>query len=88
MSDEATRRATIETTYEDPETAARVAAAVRPDDTDEMATAVSGSTVETTIARDTTGGLRATVDDYVVNLAVAAQLADRDGEPSTDNTDT
>ena len=31
-------------------------------------------TVVTTVERDTTGGLRTTVDDYVVNLAVAREV--------------
>jgi flagellar basal body P-ring protein FlgI len=87
-TDGATRRATIATEHGDAETARRVAAAIRPDNTDEMATVVEGATVRTTIARDATGGLQSTVDDYVVNLQVAAQLANRDGDPSTDNTDT
>lgn len=97
------RRATIRTTHGDRRTAERVAAAVRPDNTDEMRTVVGtdtadassdatadassdgddGAAVVTTIERDSTGGLHATVDDYVVNLHVAAQLTDQDGEPST-----
>jgi len=88
MSEEATRRATVTTDHGDAETARRVAAAVRPDNTAEMETTVDGATVRTTIARDATGGLQSTVDDYVVNLQVAAQLSDRDGDPSTDNPDT
>jgi tRNA threonylcarbamoyladenosine modification (KEOPS) complex Pcc1 subunit len=65
--------ATIRTTHDSPEV---VAAAVRPDNTAEMTTAVEGDRVVTTIERETASGLRATVDDYVVNLAVAAQLTD------------
>ena len=38
--------------------------------------------VTTEIDRDTTGGLHSTVDDYVVNLSVAAQLADP--QPTTE----
>jgi len=88
MSDEPIRRATIETTHGDRETAERIAAAVRPDNTEDMRTVVDGATVETTIERPTTGGLQSTADDYVVNLQVAAQLANRDGAPSTDTSDT
>lgn len=52
-----------------------VAAALVPDNTPEMETIVAGDTIETTIARETTGGLRTTVDDYVVNLSVAERVA-------------
>jgi hypothetical protein len=76
------RQATIRTTHADAETAARIAAALRPDNTDELTTATDGATVETTIERPTTGGLAATADDYVVNLSVAAELA------TDDHTDT
>lgn len=69
------RQATIRTTHEDAETAARIAAALAPDNTAEMTTTVEEATVETTIDRETTGGLAATVDDYVVNLSVAVQLS-------------
>lgn len=72
-----TRRATVRTTHERP---AVVAAALRPDETEEMTTRVDNGQVVTTIARPTTGGLRSTVDDYVVNAAVAertVQHADR-----------
>jgi len=69
------RRATIRTTHEDAETAARIAAALAPDNTAEMTTTVEAATVETTIDRETTGGLAATVDDYVVNLSVAVSLS-------------
>jgi len=50
---------------------------VRPDNTDEMTTRVEGDAVVTTVERDSTSGLQATVDDYVVNIRVAAQLADQ-----------
>ncbi|AEM57607.1 conserved hypothetical protein [Haloarcula hispanica ATCC 33960] len=50
---------------------------MRPDNTDEMTTRVEGDAVVTTVERDSTGGLQATVDDYVVNIRVAAQLADQ-----------
>ncbi|WP_423999388.1 KEOPS complex subunit Pcc1 [Haloarcula salina] len=69
------RRAEIRTTHDSPE---RVANALRPDNTDEMTTRVEDDAVVTTVERDTTGGLQATVDDYVVNLRVAAQLANHD----------
>jgi len=71
------RSATIRTSHGDHATAARIAASVRPDNTDEMATRVEGEQIVTTIDRDTTGGLHSTVDDYVVNLRVAVQLADQ-----------
>ncbi|MHB9285698.1 KEOPS complex subunit Pcc1 [Halobacteriales archaeon Cl-PHB] len=82
------RRARIETSHDDAETAQVIAAALTPDNTAEMQTTVDGATVTTTIDRETTGGLQSTADDYVVNLEVAAQLANRDGAPSTDNPDT
>jgi hypothetical protein len=69
--------------------ATAVARAVRPDNTDRLETDVEDGTVVTTIERASTGGLQATVDDYVVNLRTAAQLTDRDGQPTvTDNTNT
>ncbi|MFC5970229.1 KEOPS complex subunit Pcc1 [Halomarina salina] len=70
------RTATVRVTFADGETARQVAAALAPDDTSEMATRVDGPTVETTITRETTGGLRTTADDYVSNLQVAQQLTD------------
>jgi len=63
--------ATLSTTHERPEV---VAAALWPDNTAEMTTEVEGDRVVTTIERETASGLRTTADDYVVNLAVAAQL--------------
>lgn len=77
------KRATITTAFDDEATARRVAAAVVPDNTDEMHTQVDGTTVETTIERETTGGLQSTADDYVVNLQVALELADCGGEAAT-----
>lgn len=62
------RRATVRTTHERPGV---VAAALEPDETDEMTTRVEDGDVVTTIRRPTTGGLRSTVDDHVVNCAVA-----------------
>lgn len=67
------RRATIRTTHDDPET---VADAIAPDNTDEMETTVADGTVVTHIERETTGGLHSTVDDYVVNLEVATTVAE------------
>ena len=86
MTDQATRRARIETDHG--EDAAAIAAALEPDNTAEMETTVEGSRIVTTIDRDTTGGLQSTADDYVVNLQVAAQLTTTDGDSSTttDNT--
>lgn len=65
------RRATVRTTHDRPEL---VAAAVGPDNTDEMSTRVEGDQVVTTVERETTGGFRSTVDDYVTNIAVADDL--------------
>lgn len=67
-------RATVRTTHDRPGV---VAAAVEPDNTDEMTTRVVDGRVETTIERETAGGLRATVDDYAVNLTVADRIARR-----------
>jgi len=68
------RRAEIDTAHGSSDRAERIAAAVAPDNTAEMTTRVEGETVVTTIERDSTSGLQSTVDDYVVNLRVAAQL--------------
>ena len=78
-----TRQARIETEFDAPGTAQQVAAALGPDNTPEMDTQVEGAAVVTEIVRETTGGLQATVDDYVVNLQVAAQLVTMDGDTST-----
>ena len=67
-----TRHATITTAVPDPEL---VAAAVRPDNTAEMDTRVTEDAVVTRIERDDTGGLQSTVDDYVVNVTVASEVA-------------
>lgn len=77
------KRATIRTTHADPSTAECLARAVRPDNTDEMDTTVEEDALVTTIERETTGGLQSTVDDYVVNLFVAAQLSDRNTTHNT-----
>jgi hypothetical protein len=65
-------RATLRVPCDDPET---VAAAVRPDDTDEMETRVEDDAVVAHIERATAGGLRSTADDCVVNLTVATDIA-------------
>ncbi|MFB6133357.1 MAG: KEOPS complex subunit Pcc1 [Halanaeroarchaeum sp.] len=69
-------RATIRTTVADPEA---VAAAIRPDNTDAISTTVEradedATQVVTRIDRETTGGLRSTLDDYVVNCIVADDI--------------
>ena len=66
-------RATLRTAHADPGT---VAAALEPDNTDEMNTRTEDGRVVTTVVRDSPGGLRSTVDDYVVNLGVADGIAD------------
>ncbi|AKU07242.1 MULTISPECIES: KEOPS complex subunit Pcc1 [Haloferax] len=63
-----TRRSTLRTTHDDP---GIVAGALEPDNTESMRTRVEGDELITTIERDSTGGLHATVDDYVVNVTVA-----------------
>lgn len=67
------RRATIRTETDETH-ASIIAAALEPDNTEEMTTTVRDGTIATEIERETTGGLRTTVDDYVTNLTVAAQL--------------
>jgi hypothetical protein len=67
------RELVVRTEHEDAAAAESIAASVRPDNTDEMDTRVDGTTIETDISRESTGGLHATADDYVVNLHVAAQ---------------
>jgi hypothetical protein len=81
------RRLRLHTDHGDDSSARAVAAAVAPDNTDEMTTSVDGSTVVTTIERETTGSLLATADDYVVNLRTAAQLT-TDATTHTDSDDT
>ncbi|SDQ41670.1 KEOPS complex subunit Pcc1 [Natronobacterium texcoconense] len=78
------RRATIRTEHGDAELVAR---ALEPDNTDEMETTVDAesSAVVTRIERETTSGLQSTVDDYVVNLDVAidvANAAEQHGRPT------
>lgn len=50
-----------------------VARAVSADNTSEMKTTTNDDYVETTIERESTGGLHTSVDDYLVNLHVAEQ---------------
>jgi len=88
------RRATLRTELD---RADAVAAAVEPDNTEQMTTRVEDGAVVTTIERETTGGLRSTVDDYVVNLDVATRtmeattrygdgtVAERHDESTTDH---
>lgn len=74
------KRITIRTTHDEPEPVAR---AVGPDNTPEMTTRTDDGRVATTIERESTGGLRTTADDYLVNLTVAdevVQLSDRTDE--------
>lgn len=80
-----TGRARIRNRVDDAETVAR---AIRPDNTPEVTTRVEDGTVVTTIERETIGGLRTTVDDYVVNLTVAletVQLFERTYERDQDD---
>ena len=71
------RRATIRTTHH---AADVVAEALAPDDTESTAVTANGDTVVCRIQRPTTGGLRSTVDDYVVALRVATRVVDRASE--------
>ncbi|MFC7068318.1 KEOPS complex subunit Pcc1 [Halobaculum lipolyticum] len=69
------RTAVVETTHADDEAARTVAAALAPDNTADIGTTSEGATVRTRIERGTTGGLLASVDDYLVNLGVADDVA-------------
>lgn len=62
--------ATIHTRHDDPET---VAAAITPDNTPEVTTSVDDDGVTTTIERDSIGGLRATITDYLRAISVAEE---------------
>jgi len=67
------RTAVVETSHADP---ALVASAVAPDNTEDVGTTVAADgAVRTRIRRPTTGGLAATLDDYLVNLTVAETVA-------------
>ncbi|RAW45237.1 KEOPS complex Pcc1-like subunit [Halorubrum sp. 48-1-W] len=70
----------VRTTHAD---ADLVASALAPDDTDSMAVRVDGDAIDCRIERPTTGGLRSTVDDYVVNLRVADRVIERAREHRT-----
>ena len=82
--DQPTRRARVTTTHADAATAERVAASLGPDNTAEMATRTEGSRVVTTVARESTGGLASTLDDYVVNATVAVRLSTDEDTRQTD----
>ncbi|MFB6219373.1 MAG: KEOPS complex subunit Pcc1 [Halobacteriaceae archaeon] len=65
-------RATVRTPADEPGVLAR---ALRPDNTADMETRVEGDAIVTEVSRDDTAGLRATLDDYTVNLTVANEVA-------------
>ena len=65
-------RLTIRTNHERPTAVAR---AVAPDNTDDMETDVQGGRVATTIERPDVASLRATADDYLKNVRVAARAS-------------
>jgi len=67
----ADRRVTVRTTHGESDL---VAGALAPDNTDSMDVRVDVDTIVCTIERPTTGGLRSTTDDYVVNLRVADRV--------------
>ena len=81
----AARAATIRTKSEDAEI---LASSVRPDNTPEIDTQVDDNRIITTIERETTGGLRTTIDDYVVNLAVAQEIVQTANRHADANADT
>jgi tRNA threonylcarbamoyladenosine modification (KEOPS) complex Pcc1 subunit len=82
---DASRSATIRTDAEDAEI---LASSVRPDNTSEIETQVDDDRIITTIERETTGGLRTTIDDYVVNLAVAREVVQTANRHADANADT
>lgn len=65
-------KAIVRTTHDTPKVVAR---ALKPDHTADMTSTVNGNTVETTIERTDAGSVRATVDDYLVNLQVATRIS-------------
>ncbi|WP_276300694.1 KEOPS complex subunit Pcc1 [Halorussus lipolyticus] len=79
------RSATIRTETDDAET---LASSVRPDNTPQIDTRVEDGAVVTAIERETTGGLRTTVDDYVVNLTVAQEVVQTAKRHADANADT
>jgi CheY-specific phosphatase CheX len=95
--DDLARTALVETTHADAAAAATIAAAISPDNTDDIRTTAEGAAVVTRISRSTTGGFLASVDDYLVNLDVATGVVatgrgtdsdtnDADGIRDTDDT--
>lgn len=68
----APRRATVRSDVPD---ADAVAAAIAPDNTDDIETRIRNGAVVTDIERPTTSSLEATLDDYVVALGVASEVA-------------
>ncbi len=92
MTPDLARTATIRTRFDDGVDPTIILEACRPDNTDEMTTRLECDgderTLVTTIERDATGGLQATLDDYLVNLDVAntvAQCGDRFVRPDRPN---
>jgi len=75
-----TPRVRVRTDHGDADRATRIARALRPDGTAAMATRADDAAVETTIERPTTGGLRTTLDDYLVGLQVAVQCTTDDND--------
>lgn len=71
----------LETRHPRPE---EVAAAVSPDNTDEMDTDVVDGMVVTEIERGSTASLRSTADDYVRNLSIASEVLDGPAHSSSD----
>ncbi|WP_435128659.1 KEOPS complex subunit Pcc1 [Halobaculum sp. D14] len=74
MTGEQRRSAVVETRHRDADAAATVAAAVSPDNTADVDTEADADRVETRISRERTGGLQASTDDYLVNVAVATDV--------------
>ena len=66
--------------------AAALAAAVCPDNTDDVDTRAIDGAVVTEITRETTGSLATTADDYVRNLRAGARLLADDPQVRTDMT--
>lgn len=60
-----------------------VAAAVRPDNTEEIDTRVEDGVVVTVVERGSTASLRSTADDYLRNLSVAAEVLGLEGQASS-----
>lgn len=80
------KHAVVRTAHDVPD---RIAASLRPDNTTEMETTTTNDSVVTEIRRDETSGLQTTIDDYLVNLQVAAQInqeVQTENMTTTDNT--